>query len=401
MNKETDKQLVDRLRKGELDAFEKIVSKHRNALVALATARLGSFEDAQDIAQEAFVQAFFKIHQLQEPQALLPWLRRLTDRLASMRLRVKREESLEPDQIASMSLTRQETLLEDIHVNYLLAKLPLKLRETVALTYLAGYTCLETAALLGVKEGTVKSRLSRAKARLKEAFIMAEKEMEKSKPNDEFTSETVERLMREAQRLLAADDIDGAARFADQALGVQIKEYFASNDDPNFQFNLEAARIKGLPFKEKRKREAEANAAQYGFKLEELDWEVADVDMMSGTLGKPTGHGKDVWGVPHSRMKLKIMDSRDIGNRLGCSPQTLSDWVNKGCPILRCWPFARFDLDKVKEWLKINNISDWPRESARDLDRPIRLIFKALHRGDLTPEQAEEVIDNLGWGVWG
>jgi len=32
---------------------------------------------------------------------------------------------------------------------------------------------------------------------------------------------------------------------------------------------------------------------------------------------------------------------------------------------------------------------------------PIRVIFKALHRRDLTPEQAEEVITDLGWGVWG
>ncbi len=401
MCEETDSQLVARLQNGEIEAFERIVSKHRGVLVALAASRLGSLDDAQDIAQDAFVQAFFRLHQLRDPKALLPWLRRLADRLALMRLRVRREEPMDPEQVELMRAAQQEMPPDGASVRSLLGELPETMRETVALTYLAGYTCAETAALLGVKAGTVKSRLSRARVRLKEAFAMAERELHEGKPKDEFTQETVERLMREARRLLAEGDIDGAARFADQALGIQVKEYFASGDDPSYQFNLEAARIKGLPFKEKRRKEAEANAAQYGFKLKELDWEVADIDLMSGTLGKPAGQGKDIWGVPHSRMKLKIMDARDIGKRLGCSPQILSDWVAKGCPILRCWPFARFDLDKVKEWLKVNNISDWPGESTRDLDRPIRLIFKALHRGDLTPEQAEEVINNLGWGVWG
>lgn len=402
MREESDGQLVIRLRNGDIAAFEAIVSRYRGALVALAASRLkGSFDDAEDVAQEAFVQAFFRLHQLREPEALFSWLRRLADRLALTKLRERREEPLDPGQVESVRPGHAEVPEGEGSTGSLLGELPETMRQTVALTYLAGYTCAETAVLLGVREGTVKSRLSRAKAKLREAFTMAQRDLEEGKPKDEFTRETVERLMREARRLLAAGDIDGAARFADQALGIQVKEYFASGDDPSFQFNLEAARIKGLPFKEKRRKEAEANAAQYGFKLAQLDWEVADVDMMSGTLGKPTGQGKDIWGVPHSRMKLKIMDARDIGNRLGCSPQTLSDWVNKGCPILRCWPFARFDLDKVKEWLRVNNITDWPSESTRDLDRPIRLIFKALHRGELTPEQAEEVITNLGWDVWG
>jgi len=388
MAEPTDGQLVERVRAGDLAAFEAIVERHRAAMVAVAAAQLHSPDDAEDVAQEAFVRAYFRLHQLRDGEALAPWLRRVTDRLALMRLRRRREEPLDPEQVAQM----RRTPTADMQGAFddLLAALPRAHRQTIALTCLAGYTAAEAAALLGVSEGTIKSRLSRARSKLKEGFAMAGDGSGSGGAQSEFTRKTMERLMREARELLAEGDVDAAARRADEALGIQIKEFFESGDDPNYQFNLEAARIKALPYKEQRITEAEANAAQYGYRLEELDWEVADVDMMSGTLGKPTGCGADVWGVPHSRMKLKLMDARDIGNRLHCSPQTLSSWVDKGCPILRCWPFARFD-----------GITDWPKESVQDTDRSIRVIFRGIEGGELTAEQAEAVITNLGWGNWG
>ena len=401
MPEETDSQLVSRLLTGDLTAFEVIVDRHRAALVAVGAARLGSLEDAEDVAQEAFVRAYFRLRELRDPGALLPWLRRIADRLALMRARSRREEAVAPARLSEIAAPTSDGQTDGLGIPAALAELPVGMRQAVSLTYVAGYTCAEAAALLGVKEGTVKSRLSRARAKLKEVFAMTEEEMREDKPRDEFTQQTVDRLVKEARRLLAQGDVNGAARQADQALAIQVKELFASGDDPNYKFNLEAARITALPRKEQRLREAEANAAQYGFTLEELDWEVADVDMMSGTLGKATGHGKDVWGVPHSQMRLKIMDARDISRRLKCSPMQLLEWVEAGCPILRCWPFANFDLDRVKQWMEAQKVPDWRRYSPRELDRPIRVIFKAIEQGELTAEKAEEVITNLGWGVWG
>jgi len=401
MREETDGQLVERVREGDLSAFEVIVDRHRAAMVAVAVGRLGSLADAEDVAQDAFVQAYFRLHQLRKPEALVPWLRRMTDRLALVRLRSRRDEVVAPERLSEIAAPASDGHLDGLGIPAALAELPVGMRQAVSLTYLAGYTCAEAATLLGVKEGTVKSRLSRARAKLKEVFAVTEEEMREGKPRDEFTQQTVDRLVKEARRLLAKGDVDGAARQADQAMAIQVKEFFASGDDPNYEFNMEAARITALPRKEQRRREAEANAAQYGFTLEELDWEVADVDMMSGTLGKATGHGKDIWGVPHSQMRLKIMDARDISRRLKCSPMQLLEWVDAGCPILRCWPFANFDLDRVKQWMEDQKVRDWRRYSPRELDRPIRVIFKAIEQGELTAEKAEEVITNLGWGVWG
>lgn len=401
MPEDTDSQLVGRLLAGDVTAFEVIVGRHRAALVAAAAARLGSLEDAEDVAQEAFVQAYFRLRQLRDPDALRPWLRRIADRLALMRLRTRREEAVEPERLSELATLNSEAEGDGSGLPAALAELPVGMRRAVSLTYLAGYTCAEAAELLGVKEGTVKSRLSRARAKLKEVFAMTEGELKGGKPRDEFTQETVERLVREARRLLDEGDIDAAARQADKALAIQVREFFASGDDPNYEFNLEAARIKALPRQEQRRREAEANAAQYGYTLEELDWDVAEVNMLRNTLGTPEGRGQDMWGVPHSRMKLKIMDARDIGNRLKCSPMQLSEWVDAGCPILRCWPFARFDLDRVKHWIADQGIRDWREYGPQELDRPIRVIFKAIEQGKLTAKKAEEVITNLGWGNWG
>ena len=90
------------------------------------------------------------------------------------------------------------------------------------------------------------------------------------------------------------------------------------------------------------------------------------------------------------------MDARDICRRLNCSPITLSEWVDKGCPIHRDPPSAWYELGPVKDWLTENGICDWPKESDQDLDEPIRVILKALQRKEITPWQAEMVITNLG-----
>jgi phage terminase Nu1 subunit (DNA packaging protein) len=94
------------------------------------------------------------------------------------------------------------------------------------------------------------------------------------------------------------------------------------------------------------------------------------------------------------------MDARDICRRLNCSPFTLSEWVNRGCPIERRPPFAGFDTDRVRKWLEENGIRDWPRESDYDLDDPIRVILRALERKEVTPWDAEMAMMNLGY-AWG
>ncbi len=76
----------------------------------------------------------------------------------------------------------------------------------------------------------------------------------------------------------------------------------------------------------------------------------------------------------------------------------LHAWVKQGLPVLRCWPFVRFDYDRVRQWLADHDITDWQKEDLQTTDVPIRVIFRELHKGTLTPEQAEEMVSDLGWG---
>jgi RNA polymerase sigma-70 factor (ECF subfamily) len=394
MRQETDAELVARTRDGDLSAFEAIVDRHRAALVGLAAGRLGSLADAEDVAQEAFVQAYFRLHQLRKPEALPAWLRRLTDRLALMRLRRRREEPVEPARVEQMQ--GGSAASAEGSVDELLGRLPDGMRQAVALTCLAGYTSGEAAALLGVKEGTVRSRLSRARAMLKEVIEMAGEEPGKGKAEEKFTRETVERLMREARRLLESGKVEAAGERAEEVLEMQARADLDSGGDfTHLHFDEEAARISGLAYRERRRRDCEANAEQYGYRLGDLDWKLADVDVLCETLGKPVGQGKDVWGIPLSRERITMLDARDVWRRLRCSPQVLAEWVERGCPALRCWPFVRFDWERVKQWLRENRIDEWPRESDDDVDRPMRLLLKAVERGELTAKKAEGILEGL------
>ncbi len=94
------------------------------------------------------------------------------------------------------------------------------------------------------------------------------------------------------------------------------------------------------------------------------------------------------------------MDARDICRRLNCSPITLSEWLDRGCPVERQPPYAHYEPSRVKEWLAQNGITDWPRESDDDVDKPLIPILRALERKEITPWQAEKVIMNLGSGDW-
>lgn len=90
------------------------------------------------------------------------------------------------------------------------------------------------------------------------------------------------------------------------------------------------------------------------------------------------------------------MDARDLCRRLNCPPATLAKWLEEGCPVHRDSPFAWYDLDEVERWLTDRGIQDWPREDDHTLDVPLRSLFKALARREITPWDAEKIVFLLG-----
>jgi RNA polymerase sigma-70 factor (ECF subfamily) len=130
-------------------------------------------EDAEDVAQEAFVRSHRSFNQLRDRDAFRSWLVRMTWRLAldrrrGERRRTTREQAVVADPIVPSS---EQALVERERARKLwdaVDQLPDPLRLTVVLASLQEHTLREVAALMDVPEGTVKSRLFDAKQRLKE-----------------------------------------------------------------------------------------------------------------------------------------------------------------------------------------------------------------------------------------
>lgn len=76
----TDAELVDKVCKGDMDAFSVLIGKYSNAVYGVAYGKLGDFHTAQDIAQEVFVKTYRKLPNLKEPEKLASWLYAVTAR---------------------------------------------------------------------------------------------------------------------------------------------------------------------------------------------------------------------------------------------------------------------------------------------------------------------------------
>lgn len=167
---EEDAQLVARAVRGDLEAFDALVTRHQRQLMARALASTGRLEDADDLVQESFVRAFENLAALKEPEAFGSWLRTIHDRLAVDRSRRRKtgaelrpalgaqlpDEAPDPEQrLLSLELAEQ--------VKQALACLPPgRQREIFRMRYQEGLPIQEIAERLGVHTGTVKVHLFRS-----------------------------------------------------------------------------------------------------------------------------------------------------------------------------------------------------------------------------------------------
>jgi RNA polymerase sigma-70 factor (ECF subfamily) len=125
------------------------------------------------VAQEAFAKAHRSFGQLRDRERFRAWLVRMTWRLAIDRLRSDRRREVR-EQVAVLPLTGptvEETAIEEERLAALwraVDALPEKLRVALVLSAIEGHGVAEVAGLLGVPEGTVKSRLFLARKRLQE-----------------------------------------------------------------------------------------------------------------------------------------------------------------------------------------------------------------------------------------
>ena len=155
--------LIDRAVRGDVTAFEQLVDPHLAHLYRLATAMVGP-EEARDVTQETLVSAWRELRRLNRADRLESWLRSI---LMNRARNVLRSRKRHPAVVFEPMLGHGADLLEEpfsgLHgrwaVEDALAALRPDERAVVVLHYLADLTLRQVAETLGVREGTVKSRL--------------------------------------------------------------------------------------------------------------------------------------------------------------------------------------------------------------------------------------------------
>ncbi|MEO5886491.1 MAG: RNA polymerase sigma factor [Anaerolineales bacterium] len=165
--------LVRHAANGDSSAWEPLVQTHQQAVFRLAYLLLGDPDDAEDIAQETFLRAWNHLKRFDQTRPLKPWLLSITANLAR-----NRQRSAGRYLAALTRAFRDEPApasVEDKSAQYMEAndlwKAVKNLREpdqqVVYLRYFMDLSVAETADVLQVAEGTVKSRLSRALEKLR------------------------------------------------------------------------------------------------------------------------------------------------------------------------------------------------------------------------------------------
>lgn len=215
-----DSELVAGALAGEASAFARLVDRYRDAVCGVAYHHLGSFDDVQDAAQEAFVQAYSSLRQLKDRDKFGPWLRSIAVNTCKQIIR-RRKPTLALDELDGQSAREsdEDRAAVRLMVRHALERLPDSTRLTVTLSYINGYSHAEVADFLDVPLNTVRSRLQHAKRQLREEMLsMVSDVLSEGKPDPEFAWRVVDEAMRQAHEAHKRSATGDALRHYDEAL---------------------------------------------------------------------------------------------------------------------------------------------------------------------------------------
>ena len=143
---------------GDLEAFERLVDRYQRPVLALCQRLVGS-EEAKDLFQEVFLQAYRALPQLRAPAAFRTWLFRITIRKAQRRFVARRGGELaDPDALAAPPPEDRAELEEELaRLRARLTELPPRQREVVLLRHYQGLSFAEIAETLGIREDAARA----------------------------------------------------------------------------------------------------------------------------------------------------------------------------------------------------------------------------------------------------
>ncbi len=182
MNPKQDKTLVSQICQGDPAAFAELVDRYSPRLFGACLGFLGNVQDAEDCVQDAWIKVYRNIGSFRGGSSLFTWIYRIAMNCCHDNLRRRNhtrtyslDDNLETEngqitvQFADDKPLPDEVVEQRQFATFIrqeIAALKPSLREIIVMRDLLGYTYEEISGLLGLKEGTVKSRLSRARNQL-------------------------------------------------------------------------------------------------------------------------------------------------------------------------------------------------------------------------------------------
>lgn len=176
------KKRIVQVLKGDQSAFSDIVNLYQHKLYQVCFRMLGNKQEAEDIAQEAFVRAYINLHTYDQKRKFSTWLYRIATNLCIDRIRKKKPDYyLDAEvagtdgldmysHIASTEKLPDETVeqmeLQD-RIQYEISRLPDKYRAVIVLKYIEDLSLQEISEILDLPLGTVKTRIHRGREALR------------------------------------------------------------------------------------------------------------------------------------------------------------------------------------------------------------------------------------------
>lgn len=164
----TDAELLAAHVAGDRQAFSELFRRHQRQLHRLARLTTRTPEDAEDALQDAMLSAHRGAGSFRHDAAVGSWLHRIVMNACLDRLRRTKSHPAVPLEDVYPVADRTAQVETAILVQRALMRLPVEQRAAVVAVDMQGYSVADTARLLGVAEGTIKSRCSRARVRLAE-----------------------------------------------------------------------------------------------------------------------------------------------------------------------------------------------------------------------------------------
>lgn len=175
--------LVQRVLRGDQEAFGEIVDQYSTMMLRSAMMIVGDCDIAEDVVQDAFIQAWHHLADLREASALRPWLMRIVvNQCISLKRRLARSTAFmrqalsdqETDLIAQVADDHKGRMERDWDLAHAIENLPTKQRVVIALHYYNGMTLPEMAQALQTSENTLKKRIQAALANLRRILHAAD-----------------------------------------------------------------------------------------------------------------------------------------------------------------------------------------------------------------------------------